>query len=153
MCRYGDYGPYKEIWACFACRKSFKQINRFELTRPMPVTSEGERYVPCPQCRRQMHNMGRDSKAPKQNDLKQWRKVEILYCHGYAYHSCGCVGPGPRPAMLRDVDDFLRDQERRLLEEQRTEKIERRAAERSARRKKQQRLVEQNQMKKLLRKQ
>jgi hypothetical protein len=57
-----------------------------------------------------MHNMGKDFKAPKQSDVKQWKKVEILFQHGFNYHSCGCCGPGLRPAELRDVEAFLADQ-------------------------------------------
>lgn len=54
-----------------------------------------------------MHCMGRNFKAPKQNDLKQWKKVEILFEHGFAYHSCGCDGSGYPPATLQEVDSFL----------------------------------------------
>lgn len=52
--------------------------------------------------------MGHDFKALKQNDLKQWMKVELLYNNGFTYHSCGCGGPGYRPANLSEVEDFIR---------------------------------------------
>ena len=26
MCRYAQYGPYKDHFACFRCRKSFKRL-------------------------------------------------------------------------------------------------------------------------------
>jgi hypothetical protein len=45
--------------------------------------------------------------APKQTDIKQWKKVELLYQQGYAYHSCGCGGPGYRPSRLSEVPEFL----------------------------------------------
>jgi len=51
--------------------------------------------------------MGHDFKAPKQNDIKQWSKVEALYNNGFTYHSCGCGGPGYRPAKLSEVDEFV----------------------------------------------
>ncbi len=54
-----------------------------------------------------MKDMGHDFKAPKQSDIKQWRKVEILFQHGFTYHSCGCGGPGHRPANLNEVYPFL----------------------------------------------
>jgi hypothetical protein len=54
-----------------------------------------------------MSNMGMDFKAPKQNDGAQWEKVRILFENGFAFHSCGCGGPGLRPARLRDVPQFL----------------------------------------------
>ena len=52
--------------------------------------------------------MGLDFKAPKQKECQQWEKVRILYANGVAYHSCGCDGPGYRPARLRDVPAFLK---------------------------------------------
>jgi hypothetical protein len=45
--------------------------------------------------------------APKQTDIKQGKKVELLYQQGYAYHSCGCGGPGYRPSRLSEVPEFL----------------------------------------------
>ena len=63
----------------------------------------------CPQCSGEMVDIGKDFKAPKQTDLKQWQKVEILYQHGFTYHSCGCCGPGLRPKELSEVEAFLAD--------------------------------------------
>jgi hypothetical protein len=54
-----------------------------------------------------MKNMGEDFKAPRQRDLKQWLKVEILDAFGIVYHMGCCDGPGDRPAMLREVEEFL----------------------------------------------
>lgn len=59
-----------------------------------------------------MKGMGHDFKAPKQTDVKQWKKVEILYQHGFTYHSCGCDGPGYRPAQLNEVNEFLEKNKR-----------------------------------------
>jgi len=61
-----------------------------------------------------MRNMGLDFKAPPQDDVRQWMKVEILFRRGFAFHSRGC-GPGARPATLRDVEAFLA--ENRLISE------------------------------------
>src|SRR4026208_2377632 len=116
MCRYGLYGPYKEKFPCFRCRKAFKQVSRYEMRRPMPVDAEGKRLCPCPECGTLMQNMGLDFKAPRQSDIRQWKKVALLFAHGYAYHSCGCSGPGPRPALLREVPQFLAEQERERAE-------------------------------------
>jgi hypothetical protein len=109
MCRYAFAGPYKEKWACFECRKSFKQRNRKEISTPIPVTADNMRLVPCPQCGRQMYNMGYDFKAPKQSDRAQWKKVEQLFIHGYNYATCGC-GAGYRPQRLSEVPLFLQEQ-------------------------------------------
>ncbi len=101
MCRYALNGPYRDHYACFACRKSFKwphDRNAEASTLPAPV---------CPQCRGPVEAMGLDFKAPPMDDEKQWLKVRILANHGIRYASCGCGGPGPRPEHLRDVEAFL----------------------------------------------
>ena len=98
MCRYAFSGPYKLQWACFGRRKMFRQ-------------ARGEAdldALKCPECKAPMHAMGLDFKPPRQADQKQWRKVEVLFEHGYKYFSCGCGGPGDRPKYLRDVPEFLR---------------------------------------------
>lgn len=112
MCRYGMYGPYKDIYACFACRKVFKQTSSYELTE---ADQDNRRYS-CPQCGETMKDMGHDFHAPKQTDVKQWKKVKILYQHGFSFHSCGCGGPGYRPAQLREVAEFL-EKNRRYMNE------------------------------------
>lgn len=103
MCRYALHGPYRDHYACFACRKSFKwphERNVDPSTLPAPL---------CPQCRGPVEAMGLDFKAPLVDDEKQWLKVRILADHGIRYASCGCGGPGPRPEHLRDVEAFLTD--------------------------------------------
>lgn len=107
MCRYAFSGPYKEKWACFKCRKSFKQTERDEVAHPLPVTPQGEHLVLCPNCKNPMHDMGLDFRAPRQRDKEQWQVVEQLYKHGFTYASCGC-GPGFRPTNLREVKSFLK---------------------------------------------
>jgi hypothetical protein len=41
------------------------------------------------------------------NDLKQWKKIEILFDHGFKFGSCGCGGLGYRPTTLPEVASFL----------------------------------------------
>ncbi|WP_240420783.1 hypothetical protein [Paenibacillus periandrae] len=105
MCRYAMYGPYKDIFACFTCRKVFKQTSDLELIK----TEIRNRKFRCPQCRGIMKDMGHDFKTPRQDNLKQWLKVELLYNNGFTYHSCGCGGPGYRPAKLSEVTEFIRN--------------------------------------------
>ncbi len=95
MCRYG-FHSYKSRYACFYCRKAFKQ--------------DSQHKPGCPQCTRPLKAMGMDFKPPSQQNLRQWKKVEILFQHGFAYHSCGCGGPGYRPRYLSEVQDFLATQ-------------------------------------------
>jgi hypothetical protein len=109
MCRYGLSGPYKDHFACFTCRKSFKKpsvedgAERFDVEIGEPIA------IKCPQCRGEMVDLGLDFKPPKQSDKRQWEKVRILFDHGVTFHSCGCGGPGFRPKELRDVASFLKD--------------------------------------------
>jgi hypothetical protein len=101
MCRYALSGPYRDHYACFACRKSFKwphDRNADVSSLPAPI---------CPQCRGPVEAMGLDFKAPPSDNVKQWQKVRILADHGLRYASCGCSGPDPRPEQLRDVEAFL----------------------------------------------
>lgn len=105
LCRYAISGPYKIIYACFKCRKSYKQKPVSDLKNEADKTAS----VLCPQCRTVMNNMGHDFKAPRQSGKKQWKKVEILFKHGFAYHSCGCGGAGYRPAKLYEIEGFLKE--------------------------------------------
>lgn len=103
MCRYGgQYGPYKQHYACFHCRKSFK--GPMDAHAPPPKEPGQPK---CPQCGGPMSSMGLDFQAPKQRDERQWEKVELLFSRGFAYHSCGCGGPGYRPQTLAEVPEFL----------------------------------------------
>lgn len=100
-CRRVNAG--KRHYACFTCRKSFKQ----------PGTSESEslpsrRAFLCPQCRRPMADIGSDFKAPRRRDRDQWAKVEALYAFGYLFRPRCCKGPGTRPRDMRELREVLR---------------------------------------------
>ena len=98
MCRYALAGPYRDHYACFRCRKSFKWPHDRHATRTETLPDPK-----CPQCAGPVEAMGLDFKAPPQKAVDQWKKVRILADHGIRYSSCGCGGPGFRPAELRDV--------------------------------------------------
>ena len=125
MCRYGI--TYKEHYACFSCRKMFRQPMRHEMAHP--IGREEKRIVACPQCGQTMSNLGKDFKAPRQSDVKQWQKVQDLYANGYSFGSCGCVGPGPRPATLKEVKPFLAERNLLKAERVRQSRIEQKAIE------------------------
>ena len=105
---------YLQHYVCFECRKTFKK----------PFTTS-DQYL-CPQCRLPMTNMGTDFKAPPQKDLKQWRKAEILAREGILFFPSHANNlPGNRPAILKDLPQFLREinppsESERLLEGPRT---------------------------------
>ena len=124
MCRYAQH-IYKHHYACFSCRKMFRQPERSEMARPVP--RDETRVVPCPQCDQPMTNMGWDFKAPRQSDIKQWQKVRELAANGIFFSSCGCNGPGPRPATLKEVKPFLAEHKRLSAEWSRTARIAQRA--------------------------
>ena len=90
MCRSSLHPFYKDPMACFKCRKVWHDV---------PC---------CPECKGEVHNMGKDFKAPRQANRRQWRKVELLFKNGIRYASCGCGGPGYRPQTLPEARDLVR---------------------------------------------
>jgi hypothetical protein len=69
-----DY--YSLPFVCFKCRKAFKKKPLFSAPTLLQET-------PCPQCGRALAFVGRYFKAPPRQDIKQWRKVQLLYESGW----------------------------------------------------------------------
>lgn len=145
MCRYAMYGPYKRHFACFACRKAFKQpaiedwvasrdqawVYR-ELRRRIRGRSEREAEFGvrldeieteyqealrhCPECREPMVDLGLDFKPPPQADEKAWRILQGVYRVGHVFHTCGCHGPGFIPAVAHDYREYLNGHRRDYVE-------------------------------------
>src|SRR5688572_18350006 len=69
-------------FACFDCRKSFKQPGSSNCDPDLP-----QRPYPCPNCKRSMVRLGRYFKAPTQRAVRQWLKVELLYHYGEHFWS------------------------------------------------------------------
>jgi hypothetical protein len=67
----------KVHFACFTCRKTFKQLGSSNWDNNVPV-----RPFPCPECKQPMACMGRYFKAPPQRRVKLWQQVERLYRSG-----------------------------------------------------------------------
>ena len=67
-------------FACFACRKTFKQPGSSNWDSNVP-----ERLFPCPNCKLPMARMGRHFKAPRQRALRAWQEVERLYLAGVRF--------------------------------------------------------------------
>jgi hypothetical protein len=110
MCRYA-LTPYKQHYACFACRKSFKR----KLKRD--VDPEGEDHLAvCPQCGKPTAEMGLDFKPPPQQRKKDWELVQSLWTLGETFHSCGCGGPGYRPRSQPEYRAFLQERLREYEE-------------------------------------
>jgi DNA-directed RNA polymerase subunit RPC12/RpoP len=83
-------------YGCFTCRKSFKK--RYDPARAYK----------CPQCAREMADLGRSFKAPRKSDIRQWQKIERLWQAGYRFHTNTrrLFGP-PFPRTLQEVDDWI----------------------------------------------
>lgn len=95
-------GPaYLAAYACFGCRVSFK--------RPIPSRDGTPAYEPtCPRCGSPLHEMGRSFTAPRKRDLRQWKKVEILWRNGFRFYSYRSYPDAePLPAKLTEVEGFL----------------------------------------------
>lgn len=69
-------------FACFDCRKAFKQRGSSNWDADVPV-----RPYPCPNCKRPMARLGRYFKPPSQRAIRQWLKVELLYHYGERFES------------------------------------------------------------------
>ena len=67
----------KVHFACFDCRKTFKQLGSSNWDENVPV-----RPFPCPNCKRPMVRLGRYFKAPPQRAVNAWREVERRYSAG-----------------------------------------------------------------------
>lgn len=108
--------PLRQPYACFQCCKVFKQTRFYELPEDVRPVSPAERVVPCPECGEPMADMGLDFKMPRKQDVRQWRKVEILCRHGVTFHTCGC-GAGYRPSTVCEVGPFLAERDKQRQSE------------------------------------
>jgi hypothetical protein len=54
-----------------------------------------------------MLDLGKDFKAPRRQNLAQWRKVAMLAAAWITFDSCGCRGPGSRPRTLAEAKTQL----------------------------------------------
>ena len=79
-------------YACFSCRKGFKQSFSNETHANL-----------CPECSQPMTMMGTAFRAPKQSNIKQWEKARLLIEAGFRFNKDG----GPKPRTLKDVPAFL----------------------------------------------
>jgi len=99
MCKYGMVA-YKEHYACFDCRKTFKRrlMQDIDRNKINSCNNPDDKVAKCPQCSKPMANMGKDFEAPKMKDTKAWQHLRKLYKVGITFHSCGCCGPGWVPS-------------------------------------------------------
>ena len=108
---------YPMQFACFECRKSFKQhmwVSQFDKHQPL-----------CPQCGAKMWLMGRAFKAPAKSSVKQWRKVEFLIRNGFLFHP-NQFGWARSPKTLREAEAVIKRLRKRSKGEMLLERIPRR---------------------------
>lgn len=86
-------------FACFECRLSFKR--RYEA---------GVAERPCPSCGGPAARLDRKFRPPARDDIKQWRKVQFLYEHGFRFQSVHDERGQliPYPATLAEAKVFVR---------------------------------------------
>lgn len=99
-------GPeYLVAHACFKCSKSFK----------LSIESGKTKKNICPDCSGKIYEMGRNFKAPKKTDKKQWKKVKLLYSAGFRFFGSG-MHDGPKlPEKLSDIERFIEENEKHPL--------------------------------------
>ena len=88
-------------FACFDCRKAFKQRGSSNWDHTLP-----HRPFPCPECKQPMVRLGRYFKAPPQRADKQWLKVELLHHYGERFES-GYLGLGSKCRTLPATVTYL----------------------------------------------
>ncbi len=71
----------KVHFACFSCRKSFKQQGSSNWDSKVP-----QRPFPCPNCKVLMTRPGRYFKAPPKRAKKRWLEVQRLYSEGKRFN-------------------------------------------------------------------
>lgn len=91
---------HKQHFACFACRKAFKQRGSEE------IGVEAARPFPCPECGAPMTLVGRDFRAPPQRAVKQWHVLEMLRTFGVIFEP-GEKQPTRQPETLHEAEAFL----------------------------------------------
>lgn len=72
----------KVHFACFRCRKAFKQPESSNWNQAIPG-----RPFDCPNCKQPMTPLGRYFKAPSHRATRQWLKVELLAHFGERFWS------------------------------------------------------------------
>ena len=76
------YYSYSQHYVCVSCRKMFNQVDWQHWHN---TDAPKKQSYPCPECGREMRAAGRDFKPPRQRNIRQWRKVDLLLQRGYRW--------------------------------------------------------------------
>ena len=99
------HGPdYAISYACLECKTAHKR--RLESS-----PSEYPLKMACPICKSDMYHVGRNFKAPKKSDQKQWMKIQFLISHGFLFQKIRPNGINndsiPYPDTLEEAKEFV----------------------------------------------
>jgi len=95
---YHRGADYLSHFACFACRKSFKQV---PLNESLPHV--------CPECSGELRDMGRNFRPPKKAAKNTWEVARRIYEAGFRFFGSGSHTDPDLPTSLREVDQFIAD--------------------------------------------
>ena len=111
-------------YACFFCRKVFKQPDLKEASGHFVTAIQAhaskrkireinqERFC-CPECGKPMEIMGRNFRAPRKENKREWKKVELLVQKGFRFFSSGWEERGSYPKTLGELASFLQKEHNR----------------------------------------
>jgi DNA-directed RNA polymerase subunit RPC12/RpoP len=94
--KYQGWGSASFPYACFGCRRSFKRTVSSNFLKRAAVLA-------CPHCGGAAIGLSRKFKAPRRDDIAQWKKVHALVLGGCLFYSHN----DPYPETLREVPGFL----------------------------------------------
>ena len=146
---------YKTHYVCFDCRKGFKQspiedliiaggdwqkyekaflnspdkTKRFQNENPEIVSYLEEKYLnricKCPDCGREMKNVGFDLRTPKKDKIEEWEILQSMSMLGKLFYSCGCSAYGLVPKDRNQYKQYLLDSKKYFQQRivQRNEKV------------------------------
>ena len=66
--------PYKSKYICCNCRKVFKR----KIATDIKIPDSKQQDAKCPDCRKLMTLAGPKFRAPKSNNIKAWKSLEVL---------------------------------------------------------------------------
>jgi hypothetical protein len=116
MCRYAWHN-YRDHFACFDCRKTFKIWQWEDCEKSEWKFKKRLHHVPrevlCPDCGQSMVDMGLDFKAPHKDNREAWQILAILFDYGFDFHGCGCDAGGfVPPRTLGELPVWLEKHKR-----------------------------------------
>lgn len=88
---------------CFTCRKSWSIASRKTVRYTWNDTPGN-----CPECNQPLIGLGLYFKPPKQNDIREWRKVEAMVHAGCNFTSADSSTPITL-AQAEDYSDVMRE--------------------------------------------